>query len=283
MTDSDWRNACNSTIGREETCADALSPMAANCLLATLNDETRLSVGDSMPALFHWLYFNKPVSTNRLKADGHEIQGEFLPPVRYPHRMWAGSRIDFHYSLFLGEPAERRSTIKSIEFKTGSSGSLCFVNVEHVYRQQDRLCITDVHTIVYREETGKPLSSTAASSADPIADSDSQSLDSIVLFRYSALTFNSHRIHYDHDYCRDVEGYPGLVVHGPLMATLLIRHLQASQPQQSLTNFSFRGRAPVFAGEQFRLATESSADTGAASLIKKGGTIAMSATGNWAS
>ncbi len=277
MSGSEWRDICCGFVGRTQNRTDKLSPYAANGLLATLDDNANLDIGDPLPPLFQWLYFNEPAQTSQLKADGHEKLGVFLPPVLYPRRMWAGSAVEFHEPLLLGEETQRLSTIKSVEFKSGASGELCFVNVEHQYHQREILCLTDVHTIVYREIAPNKAPTSITKETDAVQDTHAESLGSIVLFRYSALTFNSHRIHYDHDYCRDEEGYPGLVVHGPLMATLLVRHMQKTQPDHALSSFSFRGLAPVFAGDAFTIVTEIKDDTAKSTLMKTDGTKAMSA------
>ncbi len=278
MSDSEWRDTCHGFVGRTENRTDNLFPNAANALLATLNDNPNLIIGDPVPSLFHWLYFNEPALTDQLKVDGHEKLGAFLPPVIYPRRMWASSAIDFHDQLLLGEETQRLSTIKSVEFKSGASGELCFVDVEHQYHQRETLCLTDVHTIVYRDIAAMQVPTSIKKEPNSVQDTDAESLGSIVLFRYSALTFNSHRIHYDHDYCRDVEGYPGLVVHGPLMATLMVRHMRKTLSDHPLSNFNFRALAPVFAGDEFTIETEINSGTAKTTLLKADGTKAMCAS-----
>lgn len=281
MIPTDWGIACQDCVGRTTTLSDELPPYFANGLLATLNDQSALAAGAPLPALFHWLYFNETTATSQLKSDGHEKLGSFLPPVRYPHRMWAGSDIQFHHQLLLGETTERISTIQSVEFKSGTSGALCFVNVEHRYQQLGKHCLTDIHTIVYREHMARNIPKSVTPGVPLLHKPDTQSLDSIVLFRYSALTFNSHRIHYDHEYCKNIEGYPGIVVHGPLMATLLIRHMQNICPELTISSFSFRAHTPVFEGEEFSLVAETTPQGATASLIKCDGTTAMSSELSW--
>lgn len=276
-----WQKECLEYVGRSQIKADKFSPHAANYLLATLNEEPDLSDGDAIPALFHWLYFNGPVRSDNLKIDGHEKLGSFLPPVPYPRRMWAGSKLSFHHPLVLGKKTERCSTIKAIEFKSGSSGPLCFVKVEHVFTQEDKKCLSDLQTIVYRESSGKNTLQPEIKETSGEVGANRQSIDSVVMFRYSALTFNSHRIHYDHKYVREVEGYPGLVVHGPLMATLLMRHAQQQEPSKAPSHFSFRGLAPVFEGENFLIESEISGDDLVASLVKADGTKAVGAVVSW--
>jgi len=278
MSDTDWQENCLSYIGRTQQHTDGLSADSTNCLLATLNDPTKLQAGDALPPLFHWIYFNEPTLTENLKADGHEKLGNFLPPVHYPRRMWAGSEVSFKRDLRLAQPTTRVSTIKSVTFKTSSSGGLCFVVVEHVYRQDKKDCIIDRHTIVYKEKTTPSKSAPAASG---ISEQYPQSLNCVILFRYSALTFNGHRIHYDEPYAQNVEGYPGLVAHGPLMATLLMRHAMSENPHKQPAVFKFRGMAPVFADDPFRIQSESAAEGLQLVLIKQGAVTAIKAEVEW--
>jgi 3-methylfumaryl-CoA hydratase len=281
MTEATWQRQCEAHIGRTQSQTDAMSPQAANLFLATLNEPPELKDGDALPALYHWMYFHRPIQTGNLKTDGHEKMGLFLPPVRYPRRMWAGSKVTFHAPLVLGMEAKRSSTIKSVTFKTGKSGPLCFVEIEHVCVQDGLARLTEVQTLVYREP-GEPASLARHLPETPEGEGW-QSVNSIVLFRYSALTFNSHRIHYDHDYVRDVEGYPGLVVHGPLMATLMMRYAQGLAACQQPARFSFRGLAPLFENEPFRIdASESNAVT-ALSLSKADGKRCVAAEVGWQS
>jgi len=246
--------------------------------LATLHEVPELSPGDLVPPLFHWMYFINPIPSENLQSDGHEKMGRFLPPLPYPRRMWAGSKVTFHAPLILGEKAERISTIRDVTFKTGRSGPLCFVEVEHVCSQGGAACLTEVQTLVYRE-AGKADAVESPAPPKP-QGGDWQSLNSIILFRYSALTFNSHRIHYDHDYVRDEEGYPGLIVHGPLMATLMLRHALGESAAQPAT-FSFRGLSPLFENEAFQITSKSGEATTSLALSKADGTLCVEAGVGW--
>ena len=277
MIDNHWKETCRQFVGKVEIVTDDLPLHPATAMLATLNEDGIIEKGKELPHLFHWLYFHTPARTEDLKNDGHQKLGVFLPPVPYPRRMWAGSRIDFHHALKAGVPAERRSEIRKVEFKTGSTGPLCFVSVEHVYRQEGQTCLTDLQTIVYREPAPTPQTFGLA----PAKGESHQSLGPIVLFRYSALTFNSHRIHYDRSYATKEEGYAGLVVHGPLIATLLLRQGLKDNPGKQPATFSFRGMAPLIDGEGFLIRSEPKDQGLGLTLIKSNDIPASSAEIRW--
>jgi 3-methylfumaryl-CoA hydratase len=235
-------------VGRSELLRDTLGPGRAQALQATLDDtEPPLHPGDILPPLWHWAYFWSLAPTASLGPDGHAARGGFLPPIPLPRRMWAGSRVDFPRPLEVGSAVTRHSTIKSVEEKSGRSGRLAFVTVEHVIADEEGPCIVEEHDIVYREagEKGAPL---PPGEAPPQEGAWRQAVvpSPVLLFRYSALTFNGHRIHYDHPYVTQEEGYPGLIVHGPLLATLMIGLLRRQLPQARATRFGFRAKRPVF-------------------------------------
>lgn len=244
---SDW-------IGRTETRRDILSASALDRLAATLDHrrEKPYAAGDVAPPLSHWLLFLPQERQSDLGPDGHARRGGFLPPVHeLPRRMWAGSRLAFPGDLRVGRDLERTSTIASVVAKTGSAGPLVFVTVRHEIREAGAgpVLITDEHDIVYRG-IGEARPPAAKPETTPAADwSRSLTPDDVLLFRYSALTFNGHRIHYDRAYVTGIEGYPGLVVHGPLMATLLVDLVGRNAPSARIESFTFRGRSPVFDGE----------------------------------
>ncbi|MEO1200600.1 MAG: MaoC family dehydratase N-terminal domain-containing protein, partial [Pseudomonadota bacterium] len=231
------------------TCRDDLPPDPVRHYAALFDRTADIACGDVLPPLMHWLYFHTPVAQSNLGSDGHERLGRFLPPIPFHRRMWAAGTIRFHEPLRFGGAAEKRSTIADIAFKSGRTGPLCFVDVDHVFLQDNRACIEERQTIVYRDR-GLPL---AGIENTPEDMSDGLSCDATLLFRYSALTHNAHKIHLDRDFCRDVEGYPGLVVHGPLLATLLCE--RAAQLGQ-ITSFSFRAEAPIFENEWFRITSD---------------------------
>ncbi|MEM8990866.1 MAG: MaoC family dehydratase N-terminal domain-containing protein [Pseudomonadota bacterium] len=243
MEPTDW-------IGRVETREDAMEPWAAQAMLATLDLSRRpLGPGDPLPPFWHWLYFREAAARSALGPDGHPAVGGFMPKVPQPRRMWAGGRLEFHGPLPLGAPATRRSEIADVQTREGRSGSLTFVTVRHEIGRAKGLSATEEQDIVYREDAKGPSREPPRAPED-FTQRRGWRCDSTVLFRYSALTFNGHRIHYDLRHAREVEGYPGLVVHGPLLATLLLE-LAAEMMPGPLRRFSFRAVAPVFCDEAF--------------------------------
>jgi 3-methylfumaryl-CoA hydratase len=236
-------------IGRSETRHDrvTLAPMAA--LSATLDrDDPAPREGDVLPPLWHWLFFLPQHRQSELGPDGHARLGGFLPPVPLPRRMWAGGRLQFHQPLHAGDAIGRVSRIAGITSRHGQSGELVFVTVKHEVRSAaGELAIEEEHDIVYREAP-RPGAPTPSPQAAPAGDTFSRRIepDPVLLFRYSALTFNGHRIHYDRSYVTGVEGYPGLVAHGPLIATLLLDLLRRERPQAQVTRFAFKAARPIF-------------------------------------
>lgn len=243
MSFSDW-------IGRTETHRDTIAAAPLRGLAAVLDREA--SWGEAAPPLAHWLYFLPAALQRELGPDGHPKRGGFLPPVELPRRMWAGGRLQFHAPLPVGADAERISTIKSITPKTGASGDMVFVTVAHEVRVDGRAVIGEEQDIVYRAGAAAPA---RAGTADTRASTHTREFrpDETQLFRFSALTFNAHRIHYDRAYATEVEGYPGLVVQGPLIATVLMHHFLGQAPRAAVRGFSFRAQKPLFAGEAARL------------------------------
>jgi 3-methylfumaryl-CoA hydratase len=232
-------------IGRSEVRDDVVSAAPLVALAALLDrDDPAPREGDAAPPLAHWLYFLPAYRQSEVGPDGHAIKGAFLPPVPLPRRMWAGSRLEFLRPLAVGARISRRSVIKDIRAKQGRSGDLVFVTVRHEVSDTAGLALTDEHDIVYRGESPPADSSPAA----PAGEAWKRDIhpDPVLLFRYSAVTFNSHRIHYDHPYVTKVEGYPGLVVHGPLVATLLLDLLRRNLPAAAVTRYSFRALKPLY-------------------------------------
>lgn len=209
--------------------------------------------GDRMPPLWHFTCFLEANRLRDLGRDGHAQRGEFLPPIALPRRMWAGGAFTFHGDLHIGKEIERMSTITDVRARDGKSGPLIFVTIEHTYAVDGELRVTERKELVYREDPD-PDAPTPEPPAAP--DEHEWSVvvepDPVLLFRYSALTFNNHRIHYDRDYVTGVEHYPGLLVHGPLTATLLAG-LAESWTGQQLATFNYRGTAPLFDTEPFTL------------------------------
>lgn len=237
--------------GRSETATDLLRPFPADALAATLDRDETYPEGAALPDLWHWLYFLPLHRLSESGRDGHAAKGGFLPPVPLPRRMWAGSRFRFLRPLTIGAEATKTSTIARVEPKQGRSGPLCFVTVAHDFRQDGQHCIAEEHDIVYRED---PAPGAPAPVVQPAPEGSDFSRtihpDPVLLFRYSALTFNGHRIHYDQPYATGVEGYPGLVVHGPLLATLLMDLLRR-QTDAPVAEFAFRALATITDTDDF--------------------------------
>ena len=242
-------------LGREEQARDVLTAAPLAGLAATLDrDDPPPQAGDALPPLAHWLYFLPRHRQSELGPDGHARRGGFLPPVALPRRMWAGGRLEFRHSLRVGEAVVRTSQIVDVRHKSGRSGDLVFVLVRHRIENAAGLALVEEHDIVYREAArpgveaaaGVPAPADAAWRRDVIPDD-------VLLFRYSALTFNGHRIHYDRRYVTAVEAYPGLVVHGPLQATLLLDLLRHALPAATVARFDFRALRPLFDTAAFRV------------------------------
>lgn len=248
-------------IGKTESRVDFISTKGPNALAATLDrDKVNFNEGDALPPLWHWIFFLEMARHRALSSDGHPRKGGFLPPIEFPRRMWAGSRLTFHKQLQIGDEATKTSTIKSIQFKEGRSGSLAFVCVNHEISDSTGLAISEEQDIVYRDnpvqQAGEPQATPAPTPAPVPAQiqhdfSLSVCPDPVLLFRYSALTLNSHRIHYDRDYATQVERYPGLIVHGPLLATYLVELIARQYPNKTLHSFEFKAVSPVFDGADF--------------------------------
>jgi 3-methylfumaryl-CoA hydratase len=235
-------------IGRTELIVDRANPAAARGLLATLDRVDLLTVANvDMPLTAHWLHFHQAAAHSELGPDGHPQRGGFLPPVPLPRRMWAGSRLRFARRMRAGETIEKRSTVTDVRATEGRSGKLAFVTVRHEIGGDNGAVLIEEQDIVYRELAPAGSATRPSRRAEHTPRWRRQvTPDPVMLFRYSALTFNGHRIHYDHPYVTQVEGYAGLVVHGPLIATLLLDLLERERPQAIVQEFSFRAVAPLF-------------------------------------
>tara|TARA_R110002124_G_scaffold104370_13_gene254368 strand:- start:22822 stop:23700 length:879 start_codon:yes stop_codon:yes gene_type:complete len=236
-----------SWIGRSETDYDTVTRTLARAFHATVLDrDENPSKGDVVPQNLHWCLAPRTVSMSKLGPDGHPARGDFLPPIPLPRRMWAGSRLRFLDQLRVGDDVVRNSTIKDVTVKEGRSGVLCFVVVRHVYSTARGDAIEEEQDIVYRE------AQTQAAVPPPIPETEPGTFHKNIqvtpplLFRYSALTFNGHRIHYDRPYATGEEHYEGLVVHGPLQASFLLALADTMRPDQRCNAFSFRGLRPLF-------------------------------------
>jgi len=234
-------------VGKTHVDHDVLSSRHARLMAATLGiPQSDLVSGYPLPLLWHWLYFLDGLPPEELGRDGHPARGGFLPPVPLPNRMWAGGQLEFKKALPLDGSVEKRSSVVSIEHKKGRSGELVFVTVLHEIVHAGEVAISEHHDIVYKEST--PVDSNKPFAAMPQATHSYEWLPtSTTLFRYSALTFNGHRIHYDADYCREVESYASQVIHGPLNATLLAGYAEriAGKPVKL---FNYRGVRPALLG-----------------------------------
>lgn len=248
-TGQDWQ----AWVGRKEMIRERIAPERVAALAATLDIEGESSAGGVLPPGWHWIFFNPFVRRSGLGADGHPKRGGFLPPVPLPRRMWAGGRLSYDKPLTLGGEAVRESTIRKVESKSGRAGNLVFVTVGHTIACDGVLCIREEQDIVYREAAAPGTKAPAPSAAPTDATwSEDVGPDTVLLFRYSALTSNGHRIHYDQEYARREENYPDLVVHGPLTATLL-QGFAARHAGKPLRTFEFRGMSPLFVSSSFKL------------------------------
>jgi|SRR5699024_10723665 len=271
-------------VGRTVTVTEVADGQRASRLSSLLGHYVDASA--PLFPLGHWLHFSEDdVPMSELGVDGHVRLGGFMPPVGLPRRMWAGSDLTFHAPILPGQLLSRTTTVESVTEKTGSTGPLCFVKLRHEITADGTPVTTDRHTIVYRE-AASPQEGSAA--RPPREDSPlpagwdwSKSVrpDEVMLFRYSALTFNSHRIHYDHRYVTEVEGYPGLVTHGPLTATLLLDAFMSTHAEATVTGYRFTAKSPLFVNEQIHLVGRQT-EGGVHELraIAPGGTTAIAAT-----
>jgi 3-methylfumaryl-CoA hydratase len=257
-------SALRDWVGRTETHTDELTAAPLRGLAATLGRHDPAPVpGTELPPLWHWLYFLPQHDAAEIGPDGHARRGGFLPPVPLPRRMWAGGRLVWERgnSLVVGDTAKRVSRIASVSHKAGRSGDLVFVTVVHELHNARGLALTEEHDIVYRAAPPP-----GASAPEPVPAESSAAWqreltpDEVLLFRYSALTFNGHRIHYDRPYVTAVEGYPGLVVHGPLIATLLLDLLRREAPHAFVRRFEFKAVRPSFDGVPLSLKGQPQAD-----------------------
>ena len=254
--------------GRSETLHDEITQAPVRGLAAALDrDDIDASPNAELPPLWHWLYFLPRAPQRELGADGHPRLGGFLPPVPLPRRMWAGGRLHWHAPLRVGEAVQRVSRIVSIQHKAGRTGDLVFVLVRHEISRGGTLALVEEQDIVYRAPA-RPGDPVPAPQAAPTDAAWSREIvpDPALLFRFSALTFNSHRIHYDRPYATEVEGYAGLVVHGPLIATLLADLGWRERQQRRPASFSFKAVRPTLDLQPFQVCGTPVADGDGARL-----------------
>lgn len=251
-------------IGRTQEASEVIAAMLASRMAATLG-RAAPRAGEALPPLWHWAYFQDAVTEGGLGADGHAARGPrpadahevsgvhgILPPAPGRNRMWAGGDVEFLAPLRVERPAARKTTVAAVKEKSGRTGRLLFVTLRHEYTQDGALCIREHQDIVYR--TPSPPRLRADMSVPEAQWSRTVHPSAVLLFRYSAVTFNSHRIHYDHPYVTDTEGYPGLVVHGPLIATLLCQTFGDAHPEQRVTRYTYRGVRPLISPHPFEAA-----------------------------
>lgn len=268
--------ACNSAVGREQRETDTVGAHLVALMAATLD---RDAGGAALPPLWHYGLFHSSAATRSLGADGHPPRGSFMPPVSLPRRMFAGSDITFRQPLAVGREVTRISRIAAVDHRHGKSGHLVFVRVAISLDQAGVPCLQEEQTIVYRAAGARiaPVAETPRAALAPGEVAADWRPGPVELFRYSCATFNSHRIHYDRPYAIDEEGYPGLVVHGPLTATRLCEHgcrVAGRDPRR----FTFRGEAPLFVDQPVRLVGRMEGETCALRAERADGVTAMSAT-----
>jgi len=264
----------NAWLGKSQVFHDRMDPGHASRIATTLGEAVP-GVGDPLPALWHWAFFLESIPLDMLGTDGHPARGAFLPPADNRNRMWAGGRVEFQGALRVGIEAEKTSTVSAIQEKKGRTGSLLFVTVRHEVSQEGKLVVSEEQDIVYREPSPPKL---VGSEPAPVSQwKDRIEPSSVMLFRYSAVTFNGHRIHYDHPYVTQTEGYPGLVVHGPLIATLMCKAFRRANPKATLRHLSYRGLRPLIAPKPFDVAGLITGEGQASLWAEQDGTLAHQA------
>ncbi len=243
-------------IGNSQTTRQLIDPAHAEKVAVTLNAQTP-ALGEPLPACWHWAWFNDARPKSHLGRDGHPKLGGFLPPLPLPRRMWAGGQIRFKSPLIVGNEIEKISQITDIKEKKGKTGKLFILEIEHHLLDGGKLCVNERQNLVYREDPkpGQPPTTPPDSPHGPDVTKE-VTPDPVLMFRYSAVTFNGHRIHYDADYARDIEGYPGLVFHAPLTATMLAELCCALSENPAPVSFKYRATSPLFANETFRISAK---------------------------
>jgi 3-methylfumaryl-CoA hydratase len=265
-------------IGRSTEASDIVTAQLVKGLRATLFQEIgEPTMGDAAPFTTHWCLAQPVFPMSMLGPDGHPTRGGFLPPVPLPRRMWAGGELEFIDPLRVGDDTTRTSRISDVTMKTGSTGVLCFVSVEHVVTTPRGIAVRERQDIVYRDVSAAPAKAPA-----PVAKHRETHLsDPVLLFRYSALTFNGHRIHYDRDYVTKVEGYPGLIFHGPLQAALIVELAAKLHHGQPPKKFSYRGVQPLFEGSEFSVNANEAASGMELWIANAEGQPTMKGTATW--
>jgi 3-methylfumaryl-CoA hydratase len=270
-------------IGRTDEASDVVTAQLVKGLRATLFlDIGTPKPGDPAPFTTHWCLAQPVYPADKLGPDGHPARGGFLPPVPLPRRMWAGGQLEFLDTLRVGDEVTRTSKILDVTLKTGSTGSLCFVAVEHLITTPRGLAIRERQDIVYRDmPTGAQPPAPAPATIPSAQHRETRFADPVLLFRYSALTFNGHRIHYDRDYVTKVEFYPGLVFHGPMQAALLVEFSAKLHGGKAPKTFSYRGVQPLFDGAEFSVNANDAATGLDVWTANAAGAPTMKATAIW--
>jgi 3-methylfumaryl-CoA hydratase len=268
-----------SWVGKTEESSDIVTPHLVYRYRSTVEAAPTLPrAGETAPPGIHWCLSPPVIPMSEVGPDGHAKRGGFLPPVPLPRRMWAGGRIAFHAPILVGDEVTRRSTIASVDVKQGRTGTLCFVGVDHELSTARGVARTERHDIVYRDVTPNAPAQKVETDSDPETLRGTVFGSPVLLLRYSALTFNGHRIHYDRDYCVREEGYAGLVVHGPLQATLMLEQAARELGQDRLRSFDYRGLRPLIDGADFTIHSRKSADGLACWVCDKDGYRTFQAT-----
>ncbi len=270
-------------IGRSQEATDIVTAQLVKGLRATLFQEVgEPKTGDAAPFTVHWCLAQPVFPMSMLGPDGHPTRGGFLPPVPLPRRMWAGGEIEFLDALRVGDVSTRTSRISDVTMKTGSTGQLCFVSVEHIVTSPRGIAIRERQDIVYREMGGAPAAAPKAPPPPPVAQHrETHVSDPVLLFRYSALTFNGHRIHYDRDYVTKVEGYPGLIFHGPLQAAFIVELAAKLRGGRPPKKFTYRGVQPLFEGSEFSINANDNGDAMDLWTANDAGQPTMKGTATW--
>jgi 3-methylfumaryl-CoA hydratase len=270
-------------IGRASEASDIVTAQHVKGLRATLFQEIgEPKAGDAAPFTVHWCLAQPVFPMSQLGPDGHPARGGFLPPVPLPRRMWAGGELEFFDTLRVGDEPKRASRIADVALKAGSTGPLCFVSVHHEMTTARGVAIRERQDVVYREMSSMQGAAAAKPAAPPTAKHrETHMADPVLLFRYSALTFNGHRIHYDRDYVTKVEGYPGLIFHGPLQAALLVELAAKLRGGKPPRKFSYRGMQPLFEGSEFSVNANGSGERMELWTANSQGQPTMKGTATW--
>ena len=269
-------------IGREsEPRADSITPRLIAEYEATLGGALfRADKNDIAPLGAHWCLAPDIVPQDAIGVDGHPKKGKYIPPVPLPRRMWAGGALTFHKPLAVGDVVEKRSSIASLDWKQGRSGQLCFITIKHGYTVAGSLAIDETQHVVYREAATAPPPPVKATTPPALAHKSSFAIDPVVLFRFSAMTFNGHRIHYDLPYAREAEFYPDLVAHGPLQAVLLL-NFAAKTKGQPPKRFSYRGVAPAIGAQNLTIGGNANGDGLELMVVDAKGITTMTGAAEW--